>query len=207
MSVSGTVNSENSSHFEQRQKLLGMLLCALVILGATWYAVWALLHREAGVLVVISRPPGAEVILNGRPTNLLTPAFLSELPADSFVVTLRREGHRPVPTLQGAVVQPNETTRTVFFMTPISPYDTRELPEIGTPYRDWNWRIVRLECEPDGAMARVDGREVHVRPPLTLLLEGGTHQIELSWPDGRTAKETVTLRPGQAPQTLRLKPQ
>jgi hypothetical protein len=187
--------------------MLGMALCALVILSATWYAVWALLHREAGVLVVISRPPGAEVILNGHPTNLLTPAFLSDLPADSFLVTLRREGHRPVPIMQSAAVQPNETTRTVFFMAPISPYDNRELPEIDVPFKDWNWRIIRLECEPDSATARVDGRDIHVRPPLTVLLEGGTHHIELTWPDGRTARETVNLRPGQASQTLRLKPE
>ena len=186
--------------------LLGMLLCILVILGATWYGIWALLHRDVGVLIVISRPPGAEVILNHRPTNLLTPAFLSNLPADSFLVTLRREGHRPVPILQQVGVQPNETTRTVFFMAPISEYDTRELPEVHRRYRDWDWRIVHIECEPENAAVRVDEREVHVRPPLTLLLEGGTHNIELIWPDGRRATETVLLRPGQASQTIRLKP-
>ena len=202
-----TASSETKSSFKRRQILLGMLLCALLLLGATWYAVWALLHREVGVLVVISRPPGAEVILNSRPTNLLTPAFLSDLPADTFTVTLRREGHRPVPTLQHATVQPNETTRTVFFMTPINPYDTRELPEIGTPFKDWNWRVVRVECEPESAAIWVDRREIHVRAPLTLLLEGGTHRIELLWPDGRQAVETVTLRPGQAAQTLLLKPE
>lgn len=183
-----------------------MLLCALAIMGATWYAVWALLHREAGVLIVISRPPGAEVILNNRPINLLTPAFLSDLPADTFVVSLRREGHRPVPILQRAMIQPNETTRTVFFMAPIGLHDTRELPEVGRRFKDWNWRIVRVECEPDDGAVFVDGREIHVRPPLTLLLEGGTHRVEIVWPDGRHGTETVTLRPGQAPQTLLLKP-
>ncbi len=187
--------------------LLGMLLCILVILGATWYGIWALLHREAGVLIVISRPPGAEVLLNRRPTNLLTPAFLSNLPADSFLVTLRREGHRPVPIMQHVVIQANETTRTVFFMSPITKYDTRELPEVLSAYGDWDWRIVHIECEPENATVRIDEREVHVRPPLTLLLEGGSHDIELIWPDGRRAEETVLLRPGQASQTVRLKPE
>jgi hypothetical protein len=207
MDISATPGSEKKSSFHKRQTMLGMALCALVILAATWFAVWALLHRETGVLVVVSRPPGAEVILNTHPTNLLTPAFLSDLPADSFLVTLRREGFRPVPIMQRATVQPNETTRTVFFMAPISPYDTREFPDIGIPYKDWNWRILHLECEPDSAFARVDGRDIHIRPPVTLLLEGGTHLIELTWPDGRTASETVSLRPGQASQTIRLKPE
>lgn len=184
-----------------------MLLCIIVILGATWYGVWALLHREAGVLIVISRPPGAEVILNNRPTNLLTPAFLANLPADSFLVTLRREEHRPVPFRQHVLIQPDETTRTVFFMSPITKYDTRELPEIINTYRDWDWRIVHIECEPENAAVRIDGREIHVRPPLTLLLKGGSHDIELTWPDRRRAKETVVLRPGQASQTVRLKPE
>jgi hypothetical protein len=194
------------SSFKRRQIILGMLLCAIVILGATWYAVWALLHREVGVLVVISRPPGAEVILNSRPTNLLTPAFLSDLPADTFTVTLRREGYRPIPTLQHATIQPNDTTRTIFFMAPLGTYDVRELPEIGEPYKDWNWRVVRIECEPEDAVLWVDQREIHVRPPLTILLPGGTHRIELVWPDGRRSEEMVTLRPGQSTQTLRLKP-
>ncbi len=201
------MTEKTKSPHKKRQLLLGMLLCILVILGATWYGIWALLHREAGVLIVISRPPGAEVILNRRPTNLLTPAFLSNLPADSFIVTLRREGHRPVPFIQHVVIQANETTRTVFFMSPITKYDTRELPEVLSAYSDWDWRIVHIECEPANATVRIDEREVHVRPPLTLLLEGGSHDIELIWPDGRRATGTVLLRPGQASQTVRLKPE
>ncbi len=200
------MSSDSESVSNKRRTILGMMLCALAIVAATWYAVWALLHRETGVLIVISRPPGAEVVLNERPTNLLTPAFLSDLPADTFEVTLRREGHRPVPVMQRTMIQPNETTRTVFFMAPIGRYDTRELPEVGRSYKDWNWRIVRVECEPTNGTVLVDGREVHVRPPLTLLLQGGMHRIEVVWPDGRWGTESVTLRPGQAPQALLLKP-
>ena len=201
------MTSEPKSLSKKRRTILGMLLCALVIIGATWYAVWALLHRDVGVLIVISRPPGAEVILNSRPTNLLTPAFLSGLPADTFVVSLRREGHRPVPIMQRTTVQPNETTRTVFFMTPISRDDTRELPEVDRSFKEWNWRIVRVECEPENGTVWVDERQIHVRPPVTLLLEGGVHNMEVIWPDGRRKTESVALRPGQAPQTLRLKPE
>lgn len=201
------MESKTKSPHKRRQMLLGMLLCVLIIVGATWYGVWALLHREVGVLIVVSRPPGAEVILNNRPTNLLTPAFLSNMPADSFLVTLRREGHRPVPSTQRAMIQPNETTRTIFFMAPISQDDNRELPRIRDTYKDWDWRVVHIECDPENAAFLVDGREVHVRPPVTLLLEGGAHKIELIWPDGRHAHETVVLRPGQASQTVRLKPE
>ncbi len=109
--------------------------------------------------------------------------------------------------MQLVLVQPNDTTRTVFFMAPIDKYDSRELPRVHETYKDWDWRVVHIESEPENASVLVDGREVHVRPPVTLLLEGGAHLIELIWPDGRRADETVVLRPGQASQTIRLKPE
>ncbi len=199
-------NQEEFKVQRRRQALFGVLLAGLGLLLALLWGLWALLHNEAGVLIVTSRPSGAEVILNKRPTDLLTTAFLSDLPADSFLVSLRMDGHRPIPPIQGCRIQPNETTRVTFIMQPIARGDTRDLPQVSGTTPDWKWRIVQIASEPEGAALVMDDRELGVTAPATILLEPGSHHLEARWPEGSKAFKNIRIDPGQSPPDVVLRP-
>lgn len=190
----------------RRQVVLGLVLSSAGLFLALLWGIWAVMHNETGVLIVTSRPSGAEVILNRRPTDLLTTAFLSDLPADSFVISLRMDGHRPIPPSQGVRIQPGDTTRVTFLMSPISRGDHRELPQVSGKSRDWQWRIVRIKTIPDDAAIIADDQELTVRTPATLLLEPGLHHIQARWPDGSRAYKNVTIDPAESQPELILRP-
>jgi hypothetical protein len=190
----------------RRQVVLGLVLSGLALVMALLWGIWAVLHNETGVLIVTSHPPGAEVILNRRPTDLLTSAFLSDLPADSFLVSLRLDGHRPVPPAQGVRIAPNETTRVTFIMAPIERGDRRPLPPVSGRSTNWQWRSVRVRSDPDSAAIIVDDKELGIRTPLTLLLDPGVHHVQARWPDGARDFKNVTIDPSQSPPQITMKP-
>jgi hypothetical protein len=190
----------------RRQVLLGLFLSGLCLVLAILWGVWAVMHHETGVLIVTSRPSGAEVILNRRPTDLLTTAFLSDLPADSFMVSLRMDGHRPIPAKQGVRIKPDDTTRITFIMAPITRGDQRQLPEVSGKARDWHWKILRIKSIPEDAAIIVDDRELDVRTPATLLLEPGLHHLQGRWPDGARGYKNITIDPSESQPEIILRP-
>ena len=190
----------------RRRVLFSMILSGVAIVFAIWWGVWAVLHDETGVLIVTSRPGGAEVILNRRPTDLLTTAFLSDLPADSFIVSLRMDGHRPIPPQQGVTIQPSETTRVTFLMSPIARGDHRELPRVsGTPLH-WKWKSVRISSVPEGAAVVVDDRELGVETPVTILFESGLHHLQARWADGSKSFKNIMIDPSQTQPEIIMRP-
>lgn len=199
--------TEQLNSSKRRQVLLGLLLSGIGIVLALLWGIWAVSHKETGVLIVTSRPSGAEVILNRRPTNLLTAAFLSDLPADSFLISLRLDGHRPIPPTQGIRIMPNETTRVTFLMAPVQRGDVRPLPQVsGRPPQNWEWRMVRINSLPEGAALIVDDYELSVRTPVTLLLEPGLHHVIARWPDGAKSFKNVTIDPAFTQPEITLRP-
>jgi len=190
----------------RRQVALGLLLSGIAVLLAVLWGIWSFFHNETGVLIVTSRPSGAEVILNRRPTDLLTTAFLSDLPADSFLVSVRMDGYRPVPPTQGVTIQPYETTRVTFLMAPIVRGDQRPLPPVaGTP-QNWKWRTVSIRSIPEDAAIIVDEKELDVRTPVSLLLEPGLHHLRARWADGSRAYKNIMIDPEVSVQELILRP-
>jgi hypothetical protein len=177
----------------RRRVILGLLLSGIAIILAILWGIWAVLHKQSGVLIVTSRPIGAEVILNHRPTNLLTNAFLADLPADSFVVSVRMDGHRPVPPTQGVTIQPGETTRVTFLMAPIARGDSRKLPTVSGTAQNWLWRIVKINSAPDDASLVVDDKELGITTPATVLFEPGLHHLQARWPDGARSFKNIMI--------------
>lgn len=176
------------------------------MIAALLWGVWAAMHSQTGVLIVTSRPSGAEVVLNYRPTNLITNAFLSDLPADSFIVTVRMDGHRPVPPTQGVTIQPNETTRVTFLMAPIVRGDTRQLPKVSGTTLNWQWRILRINSVPDGASLIINEKELGVSAPATVLLEPGLHHLQARWPDGARSFKNVMIDQSTSQPEITLRP-
>ncbi len=197
---------EYYTHRTRRRILLTMILSGCGLLLAVWWGIWAVMHDETGVLIVTSKPSGAEVILNRRPTDLLTTAFLSDLPADSFIVSLRMDGHRPIPPTQGVTIQPNETTRVTFLLSPIARGDHRELPAVSGKPHDWKWRSVRINSEPDGAALIVDDHPLGVSTPATVLLEPGLHHVQTNWADGSKGFKNILIDPSETQPEITMKP-
>ena len=197
---------ERFKHESRRRVILTMILSGIALVLAIWWGIWAVMHDETGVLIVTSKPSGAEVILNHRPTDLLTTAFLSDLPADSFMVSLRMDGHRPIPPTQGVTIQPNETTRVTFLLAPISRGDRRELPPVSGKPHDWKWRSVRIHSDPEGAALVVDDRELGVQTPVTVLLEPGLHHVQARWVDGSKGFKNVLIDPSETQPEITMLP-
>lgn len=190
----------------RRQVVLGLILSGIAMIAALLWGVWAAMHSQTGVLIVTSRPSGAEVVLNYRPTNLITNAFLSDLPADSFIVTVRMDGHRPVPPTQGVTIQPNETTRVTFLMAPIVRGDTRQLPKVSGTTLNWQWRILRINSVPEGASLIINEKELGVTAPATVLLEPGLHHLQARWPDGARSFKNVMIDQSTSQPEITLRP-
>ena len=199
-------DDEAKRHRSRRRVVLSLLMSGIALVLAVWWGVWAVLHDETGVLIVTSRPSGAEVILNHRPTDLLSTAFLSDLPADSFVVSLRMDGHRPIPPQQGVTIQPNETTRVTFLMSPIVRGDHRELPRVSGTSLNWKWRSVHISSLPEGAAIVADDRELGVETPVTILFEQGLHHLQARWPDGSKSFKNVMIDASQTQPDIIMRP-
>ena len=200
------MTSKSNDPARRRQVVLGLFLTGIAMVLVVLWGFWAVLHNQAGVLIVTSRPSGAEVILNKRPTNLLTNAFLSDLPADSFIVSVRMDGHRPVPPTQGVTIQPNETSRVTFLMAPIVRGDARELPLVSGKPHDWQWRIVKINSAPEGAALIVDEKELGVTLPATVLFEPGLHHLQARWPDGARSFKNIMIDQSTTQTEITMRP-
>lgn len=179
----------------KKKVVRNLTVSSLIIVLAVVAGVWSILRNDSGTLIVTSRPEGAEIVLNRRPTSLLTNAFLSGLPADSFVVSVRMDGFRPVPPDRGVMLSADDTIRVTFLLAPISREDIRELPSASErPYR-WTWRHVRMNSEPQGAEVVLDNVKTGLLTPCDFLFEEGEFHLQAHWPNGAKAYKNISIHP------------
>ncbi len=180
---------------EKRRVLIRIWIAAVLMLASVVIGLMSWLRNEASVLIVTSSPPGAEVVLNNRPTYVHTNAYMSGLPADSFIVTLRMDGYRPVPHELSLRLDAGDTTRITFFLAPIAQGDDRELPRSdGLPYK-WQWRYVRMNSEPPGAELVIDDVRTGLLTPANAIFEHGLHHLQAHWPNGAKAYKNLLISP------------
>jgi hypothetical protein len=202
-----TTQTPKDDKVTEKRVVRNLIFSGLIIVLALAAGFWSATRHEASTLIVTSRPAGAEVVLNRRPTDLFTNAFFAGLPADSFIVSVRKDGYRPVPLEQGVSLKPDDTTRVTFLMSPILPEDTRELPRvIGKPYR-WEWRRLKLNSDPQGAEIVLDDIHTGLLTPCDFLFEAGKHHIQAHWPNGAKAFRNVVVDPGASRSELILRPE
>jgi len=188
-------NTESKEAAAKKKVVRNLVVSGIVIVLALATGIWSVVRNEAGTLIVTSRPAGAEVVLNYRPTNLLTNAFLAGLPADSFMVSVRMDGYRPVPPDRGVKLSGDDTTRVTFLLAPISKQDSRELPKsTGRPY-NWEWRHIRLNSEPQGAEVVLNDVKTEMYTPCDFLFEAGNYHLQAHWPNGAKAYKNITIDP------------
>ncbi len=143
-----------------RALFLGLLVAALATGGL--YA--GEIYLRKGVIVVSSSPPGAEVLLDGKPAAPATPAVLEDVNVSlPHVVVIQAPGRRPVAV--------------------------EVAPKIGQLVRRVHGDLasvvgsVTVESDPPGADVRLDGRPVG-STPMTLngVRMDERHRIDLTLP-------------------------
>ncbi len=187
----------------RRRALIRIWVASMLMLAAIVMGVLSFQRDESAVLIVTSLPPGAEVILNYRPTGANTNAYISDLPADSVVVSLRQDGFRPIPAQQWIRLQAGDTTRLTFFIRPIERGDQRVLPNTtGIPYR-WQWKTVEINSDPPGAEIIVDDVHTGLMTPSNFVFDRGLHHLQANWPNGaKSFKNIVVERSTTQPSIL-----
>lgn len=134
-----------------------------------------------GTLYVKSQPPRAAIFLDGSPTGKVTPADLADVPPGSHRVELLLDGFRPWRGT--AVVREGHTENLLVSL--------RHLPaqEVG---------VARIETDPPGASVKFNGVVLRQRTPLHVGgLAPGVYPLEVTRPDSRPWKGTITVRSGE----------
>ncbi|HEX8818952.1 MAG TPA: serine/threonine-protein kinase [Archangium sp.] len=145
-----------------------------------------------GELTVESAPPGATVLLDGKPTAVRTPGVLRELALDRELhVRFEKEGREPREvsvrlTKQGA-------TKTI---------------SVDLPAEQARPGGLEIVTEPPGATVVLDGRTLEGATPLTVseLASGVEHFVRVTLEGYQEETTTVKVEPGAtAPVKLALK--
>lgn len=199
-------SQEDYSPRSKRRQLIRIWAAAFLMLAAVAMGVMSWLRNESSVLIVTSSPTGAEVVLNYRPTDILTNAYFSGLSADSFAVTLRLDGYRSVPNEQWLRLNAGDTSRVTFIMAPVNRGDER-LPARadGLPYK-WQWKRVRINSEPQGAEIIIDDVSTGLFTPANVVFERGLHHLQAHWPNGAKSYKNVLIEPQTSQPNILFRP-
>jgi hypothetical protein len=164
-------------------------LGAILASGASlWRSRHTPLPAGGAMLLVASQPPGAQVLIDGKPTATPTPTAVSGLGTGPHLVRIALAGRAPVEQHVDLAV------------------DGRVLVDVSLPPAH---HAVRLESVPSGALVYVDGVLQIGQTPLDLTLaEDDFHYLRLEksgfematrslTPDDHAAQVTVALEPEQ----------
>lgn len=153
--------------------------------GATAALEATLLPLGTGNLAVWSVPPGAEILVDGRPTGFRTPALVQSLPVGTHTVQMRRDG---CDDWSQAVVVLQD--RTLSLQAPLSP--SRR-----------NRGRLAIQSQPPRAAIRLDGVPTGRVTPETLdTVPVGSHRVELALAGYRPWSGSVTVREDQIERLL-----
>jgi serine/threonine protein kinase len=136
---------------------------------------------SSGVLFIRSRPPGAQILVDGNPSGLVTPATLPGLrPGRTLDLRLDKAGYATV-------------SRAVKVQRGTGAQDFELVEASGT---------IHLENLPENAAIFVDDNAVEGRGPLSLAI--GPHRLRVEIPGDVLFTTALTVERGE--QTVRLAP-
>ncbi len=190
----------------RRRALIRIWVASVLMLAAIIMGVLSWMRDESAVLIVTSSPNGGEVVLNYRPTGAKTNAYISDLPADSVIVTLREDGFRPVPHEHRIRLQAGDTTRLNFFLQPIVRGDQRELSRAdGAPHK-WQWKYVEINSDPPGAQVIIDDVPTGLMTPANFVFDRGLHHLQAHWPNGAKSYKNVIIERSSTQPSILFRP-
>ena len=125
--------------------------------------------------VFVSGPAGATLALDGKPTGVVAPGMIKQVPAGTHIVAIR----------QGCMV--SEQAIEVH----------AQAIEHVDPAMHMGSAALTITTNMDGAGIAVDGKPVGTAPLAPQALACGTHQIGATLPGYLPAQASVTIEPGQ----------
>lgn len=158
---------------------------AQVTVGKTTRVEAALAPVATGSMSITSVPAEAQIILDGQPLSVQTPAELKSLPVGTHTILLQRDGYDLWS--QAMVVIPD-----------------RHLPlqAVLTPSRK-DWGHIRVQSSPPAARISLDGYPTGKRTPDILYnIQAGSHHLELAADGYRPWSGAVTVRENQTENLL-----
>ena len=129
-------------------------------------------------LDVISDPPGAEVILNGRPRGR-TPLRLSGLSPGTYPIVVRKEGFLP----REESVRIEDTNSSYTFRAVLAPAVTAS-------------SFVNVSSEPPGATVTLNGKAMGVTPVKIGPLEAGRYDLTIEYPEFPAQTRALDVKAG-----------
>jgi len=145
--------------------------------------------QEIATLSVQSEPPGAAILLDGRPPQTQTPPnTFTHVPFGTHQLTATMDDYEPV-------AQDIEVRRG---MTPRIHLRLKPSQEIAA---------LTVQSEPAGAAILLDGKPPQAPPNTFTHVPFGTHQLSASLDDYEPIKQDIQVHKGMTPETrLQLKP-
>lgn len=139
----------------------------------------------SGSVGLASVPAGAQIFVDGEPTNLVTPAVAPGLTVGTHTIQLRREGYeswsQAVVVMQGRILS---------------------LQAVLTPSRGSQGHLA-VHSRPPRAAIALDGYPTGKLTPDTLYaIQAGSHRVELTLEGHRPWRGDVTVRESQVENLL-----
>lgn len=153
--------------------------------GGTTQIEASLVALGSGSIGIASTPAGAEILIDGQPTGLSTPADVPALAVGTHTVQLRREGFEDWS--QAVVVRQN-----------------RHFPfqALLTPLRQ-NRGTLAVQSQPPHALVAIDGASTDRITPVNLPdVPAGSHLVELTLAGYRPWSGSVVVEEGQTRNLL-----
>lgn len=152
----------------------------VMVLGGSVAEVYVVLTPSgAGALYIASSPGSADIIIDGQPQNVKTPAAITGLSAGNHEVKLTKTGYQ-------------DLTQTVLITAGITTYLSTTLtvlPGIGT---------LEISSTPAGARVFIDGIDTQKVTPASITnLSSGEHTYKLVLSGYKDATATFAIEPGK----------
>ena len=147
---------------------------------------------SGGVLDLQSDPPGAAIVVDGKPTNRFTPAKLG-LPQGEHVIRLLMEGYRdevaPVLVTEG---------QSVSLSPKLAPAKASKLKRLfgggGSPE---DVGILDVTTHPDGAYVTLNNAAVGQTTPTKVTVKPGMYELAIILPGYKTIHRSVHIEKGK----------
>src|SRR5580704_4105191 len=166
--------------------ILALGFLAIVGTGA-YLAYWLLQSHEIAALSVQSEPPGAAVLLDGKPPQA-PPNTFTHVPLGTHQLTATLDEYEPIK--QDVEVRSG--------MNPHIHLQLKPIQEIAA---------LSIQSEPPGASILLDGNPPQAPSNTFTHVPFGTHQLSATLDDYEPIKQDIEVRGGMTPQIhLQLKP-
>ena len=171
----------------------------------------AKLTTNVGTVRVASNPPGADILLNGKPTGQKTPANLN-LPAGSHAIKIHHDGFQEETQNITVVVGQTQNIASNLKPAPAPPPATAAKPPTPPPAKDTNpfskigrffkgdkneTGTITVSTKPAGAKVSLNGKSSSSPTPVTIETKVGHYKILIEMDGYQSIQREVDVEKGK----------